>query len=211
MHDSSTVLDDRAPGAPGDARRRALRRALAAGPERLRIVAEDVLGAETRIDWVCVGPEGGILLVLQAEAGRDLELVARGLAQRAWVEARLPDWAKLAPDLGLRPEAGAAVLLLCPDFGVEARAAAASADSRRMRLATCHFEHEGAEVRAWIAPVARAAPHPVAAPGPAIVGPEPLPEFRTGLSDADLGVSADERSAFESATPRETIPTIRSG
>lgn len=190
---------------PGDARRRALRRALASGAERLRVVAEDVLGAETRIDQVCVGPGGEALLVLHAEAGRDLELVARGLAQRAWVEARLADWLQLAPDLGLRPEAGVGVLLLCPVFSVEARAAAASAGGR-MRLATCHFEHEGSELRAWIAPVENDAPRPL----PASRSAEPVAAFRTGLSDADLGVTDEEKSALESAAPREFRLPVRS-
>lgn len=183
-----------------------MRRALASGAERLRVVAEDLLGAETRIDWVCVGPEGETLLVLQAEQGRDLELVARGLAQRVWVEARLADWLQLAPALGLRPEAGVGVLLLCPAFGTESRAAAASAGPGRIRLATCHFEHEAAELRAWIAPVEPAAPRVV----PVRSSPEPLPEFRTGLSDADLGVTAEEKSAFEPVAPRELPPPFRS-
>jgi hypothetical protein len=206
------VLEPRSHGAEGDVRLRALRRALAAGPEHLRVVAEDLLGAETRIDWVCAGPDGETWVVLQAEAGRDLELVARGLAQRAWVEARLADWLQLAPELGLRPEAGVHALLLCPAFGSEARAAAAAvAAPGPIRLATCHFEREGAELRAWIAPVE----HPAARPAQVPSGPAPQAEFRTGLSDADLGVSAEEKSALEHVdpevpTPREVRTSFRS-
>jgi hypothetical protein len=192
---------------PGDARRRALRHALGSGAERLRFVAEDVLGAETRIDWVCVGLEGETLLVLQAEPGHDLELVARGLAQRAWVEARLADWVQLAPALGLRPETGVGALLLCPAFGAEARAAAASVPGSRIRLATCHFEHQGAELRAWIAPIEPAAPRALV---PERASPEPLPEFRTGLSEADLGITDEEKSAFEPLAPREPSARFRS-
>jgi hypothetical protein len=203
------VSEDRSPSGPGDARRRALRRALASGAERLRVVAEDVLGAETRIDWVCAGPDGETVVVLHADPGLDLELVARGLAQRAWVEARLPDWLKLAPELGLRPPAGVRALLLCPAFGAEARAAAHAVPPGTIRLATCHFEHEGSELRAWIAPVegspTRSAPATPAAPGPA-----PAAEFRTGLSDLDLGVTEEEMSALEQLTPRELAPPFRS-
>lgn len=184
-----------------------MRHALGSGAERLRFVAEDVLGAETRIDWVCVGPEGETLLVLLAERGHDLELVARSLAQRAWVEARLPDWVQLAPALGLRPEAGVGALLLCPAFGAEARAAAASVPAARIRLATCHFEHQGAELRAWIAPVE---PAPPRAAAPERTSPESLPEFRTGLSDADLGVTDEEKSAFEPLAPRDSSDRFRS-
>ena len=199
------MFEGRSQAVPGDARRRALRRALASGAERLRVVAEEVLGADTRIDQVCVGPAGETLLVLYAEPGRDLELVARGLAQRAWVEARLADWLQLAPDLGLRPEAGVGVLLVCPAFGAEARAAAASAGGR-MRLALCHFEHEGSELRAWIAPVEPEAPRAT----PSARSAEPVAEFRTGLSDADLGLTDEEKSALESAAPREFRFPVRS-
>lgn len=181
----------------GDARRLALRRALAA-QWKLRVVAENLLGAETRIDLVGVAADGQTLLVLVGEPGHDLELVARGLAQRAWVEARLRDWLQLAPELGARPEAGVAALLVCPSFGPEALAAVASAGAGQMLLATCHFAAEGSELRAWITPLERAKARTVAPHAE-----EPIPAFRTGLSDADLGVSAEESASLEQEAPRE--------
>ena len=194
-----------------DARKRALRRALGAEWQKLRVVAEDVLGAESRIDLVAVGTEGELLLVLVGEAGRDLELVARGLAQRVWVEAHLPDWLKLAPDLGVRPEVGVAVVLLCPSFGAEALAAARAVGSDRLTLATCRFSADrsanGGELHAWIDPI-ELVPVRARADG---AGSAP-PRFRTGLTDADLGLASDETAALNGPpAPREhSIDEFRS-
>jgi hypothetical protein len=192
------VFDSAAAAAESGAeRRRALRRALAAQWPELRVVAEDVLGAESRIDLVAVGPAGEVLILLTGEPEDDLALVARGLAQRAWVEAHLPDWLKFAPDLGARPEAGVAVLLLCDHFGAEALAAARALGPGRIAIAACHWVTEGAELRAWLAPIEL---EPVAgepAPFAPVPAPPPAPEFRTGLRDADLGLSDEEQSAFE--------------
>lgn len=190
-----------------EAKRRSLRGALAVQRQPLRVVAENVLGAQTRIDLVAIGTEGETLLVLLGEPGRDLELVARGLAQRVWVEARLADWLQLAPDLGARPEAGVRALLLCAAFGPEALAAASSVTPEWIELATCHFGREGSELRVWIDRVGRAEARAARA-SPA---PEPVASFRTGLSDADLGVSAEEQSALErnELAPREPSSSMR--
>ena len=191
-------------GRAADPRRLALRQAIGAQREGLRIVAEDLLGAESRIDLVAIGPGGETQLVLFGEVGRDLELVARGLAQRAWVEARLPDWLQLSPELGARPEAGVAALLVCPAFGAEAIAAAGCAAPGRIQLATFHCTGEGSQLRAWIAPIeGSGTPAVVAKPH------EPPAEFRTGLSDADLGLSGEERAALEQPAPREIATAIR--
>jgi hypothetical protein len=186
-----------------EVRRRALREALVSEWQRVRVLAEDVLGAESRIDWVAVGPDGETLLVLQGEPGRDLELIARGLAQRVFVEARLADWLKLAPELGVRPELGVALLLLCPTFGPEALAAARALGPGRVALATCHFAPEGQGLRAFLTPIELGAPAPAESPA------APRAEFRTGLSDEDLGLSDDEHVALDLA-PRESAGEFRS-
>ncbi len=64
-----------------------------------RLLAERVLGADSRIDFIVAEPSGRVILVLVGEEGQDLELIGRGLAQRAWVEARLRDCLQLAPNL----------------------------------------------------------------------------------------------------------------
>jgi len=188
-----------------DARRLALRRAIGAQGDGPRVVAENLLGAESRIDLVAITPEGETRLVLLGEAGRDLELVARGLAQRAWVEARLVDWLQLAPALGARPEAGVSALLLCPAFGTEAIAAAGCAPPGRIQLATVHYAGEGSQLRAWIAPIEPSGNRAGVAAGASAR----VTEFRTGLSDADLGVSDDERAALQQVAPREIRTAVR--
>jgi hypothetical protein len=161
----------------------------------LRVIAEDVLGAETRIDWVALEPGGRAVVVLVGEAGEDLELVARGLAQRAWLLPRLRDWAQLAPRVGLRPEAGVRALLLSPAFRPEAAAAAASLGPEALSLATyrCVRDRSGSSV--LLEAVSTAAPPGEEAPpeAPAVR----LEPFRTGLTDADLGLTPEERLEFE--------------
>jgi hypothetical protein len=197
------VGEPRSGSGASDAQRRALRHALGSEWQRVRVIAEDVLGAESRIDCIAVGPDGGTLLILLGEPGRDLELVARGLAQRAWVEAHLPDWLKLAPELGVRPELGVAVLLLCPVFGAEALAAARALGPGRIALASCHFAPDGSELRAFLTPIDLGSPQPAESSAPARA------EFRTGLTDDDLGLSSDENTSFETS-PRESSVEFRS-
>ena len=93
---------------------RELRHTLLDAQPELRIVAQGLLGAQTPIDFVGIEASGRLVLVLVADDDRDLELLARGLAQRAWVEPRVSDWLQLAPDLGVRPRAGIRLLLLAP-------------------------------------------------------------------------------------------------
>jgi hypothetical protein len=170
---------------------RSLRTRLGEIAPGLRVVAEGVLGADAPIDFVGVEPDGRALLVMVGEPGEDLELVARGLAQKSWVQARLGDWLQLAPDLGLRPGSGVALLLVCPDFGPISRAAVRALGADAPALAVYRCVRNGAGVEVLLEPLGTAgAPHPPARTGGA-------PAFRTGLSDADLGITAAERSEFE--------------
>ena len=160
----------------------------------LRVLAEGLLGAESRIDFVAADPDGRAVLALVGEAGEDLELVGRAIAQRRFVEPRLRDWLQLNPGLGVRPEAGVAVWLLAPAFRPEARAAAEDA---ALGLATYRAVRNGAAadllVEKLLDPVERAA-----TPDPAPVGHDTPPApFRTGLTDADLDLTDDERREFD--------------
>lgn len=160
-----------------------------------RLLAEQVLGAESRIDFVTLDPTGRVVLVLMGEEGEDLELVGRGLAQRAWVEARLGDWLQFAPDLGVRPEARVKVLLVCPSLRPETLAAAGQLDPETLELALYRCVRDRARVETLVEAV-RPTPRELAVPfeEPA---PFPVPSFRTGLTDADLGLSPEERREFE--------------
>jgi len=175
----------------------------------LRVIAEDVLGADATIDWVALEPGGRAVAVLVGEDGQDLELVARALAQRAWLAARLRDWLQLAPRIGLRPEAGARAIALSPGFRPEALAAARSLGPEVLSLASYRCLRDASGVSVLLEPegVAQAATSsaPLAATngsGPA-AAPEP---FRTGLTDLDLVLSPEETREFERlASPRGEI------
>jgi hypothetical protein len=157
----------------------------------LRVVAEGLLGAETRVDFVGVEASGRVVLVIVGTAEDDLALVARALAQKAWVEARLRDWRQLAPGLGVRPEAGVRVWLLAPRFRTESLAAARAAGG--IALATYRCVRNGAGSDALVEAVSEAGE----SEPPATGAGRPPPQFRTGLVDAELGLSAEERREFD--------------
>jgi hypothetical protein len=159
----------------------------------LRVIAEDLLGADGPIDLVALDPQGGVVLVLLGEEGGDLELVGHALAQRAWVEARLRDWLQLAPRLGLVPDAPVRLLLLAPAFGAAALAAAQALGSGVVDLATHHCVQNGGAVEVLLERVRGRAAGSERRGGSA----RPLSSFRSGLGDADLSLTAEERSDLE--------------
>jgi hypothetical protein len=170
----------------------------------LRVIAEDVLGADATIDWVALEPGGRVVAVLVGESGQDLELVARALAQRAWLEPRIRDWLQLAPRVGLRPEAGVRALLVCPGFRSEAIAAARALGPDVLTLASYRCVRDRSGVSVLLEPIERAPEETAAGGAEPLPPPGPAPEpFRTGLSDLDLGLTAEERHEFERmAAPR---------
>ncbi len=119
-----------------------------------------------------------------------MELVAQGLAQRAWVADRLDDWAQLAPEAGLRPAAGVAVVLLAPQFRPAAIAAARAVSGPPLRLAALRFIENGAGVSPLIELVGPAGDRAESDAGGS-------PGFRSGLSAAELDLTAEERAEFE--------------
>ena len=157
----------------------------------LRVVADELLAAETAIDWVAADAQGSAVAVLVGEAGRDVELVGRALAHRAWLEPRLRAWVQLAAPGALRPEAGVRALVLCPAFGAEALAAA-SAGGGAVSLGVYRCVRDGTGLHVLLEPLG--APAGVAAREPAAALPEP---FRTRLTDRDLGLGNDDPSEVE--------------
>jgi hypothetical protein len=181
-----------------------VRESLAELGSSLRLLAQDVLGADARIDLVAADPDGRIHLVLVSAAHDDLGLVALGLAQRAWVEARLSDWTQLAPQLGLRSDGPVRVVLVAPDFSPTAEAAVRAAgaeDFDLVRYRCLRSPAEGNAIQVLLEAV-RLGGSP--AGPPAAIGPPPASRFRTGLSDSDLVVSSEERRFLDSSPPGGT-------
>jgi hypothetical protein len=163
----------------------------------LRVIAENLLGADAPIDWIAVDARGEVAVVLLGQAGRELELIATGVAQRAWVSARLKDWLQLAPTLGLRPEAKVRLLLLGTRFDGTARQAAAALSDEGIELWTYRCVRNGAAGDVLLERVAGSGhpdPQGARSRSPA---PPPTSPFRSALSDAQLGLSAAERAEFE--------------
>ena len=167
-------MRDRA--APG-ARAADLRAILGRLEDPLELLAEDVLGLESRIDAVARDRRGGAVVVLRPAVGAGLEAVADALAQARWLEPRLPDWLKLAPDLGLRPERGARGLVLSNEISPRMRAAAAATQGR------VELQRMEAPTAAWAAPAASLPPRAL---GPAGEPVRLRSVFRTALQDGDL-------------------------
>ena len=162
-----------------------------------RVVAEGVLAAESRIDFVAVEPSGRVVTAVVGEAGGELAAIGRALAQRSWLEARLADWLQIAPQLGAVPGAGILATVLCPTLSEEARTLAA-AQGDALRLARIQFVRNGAGLEILI----ETPPLPVAPGGdseslPVAALAAPAPAFRTGLTDADLGLTREDYGEFE--------------
>lgn len=160
----------------------------------LRLIAEGVLGADASIDFVGVEPTGRVVLILVGEEGDDLELIGRAVAQRAWVEPRIRDWIQLAPNLGVRPGAGARAVLLCPSFRHETEVAAAALGDPAVCLLRYRCLLNAGNLEILIEPIAREVARGSTPPRPDRSG---VPAFRTGLSHEDLGLTAEEHVEFD--------------
>lgn len=164
-----------------------------------RPLARDLLAEESRIDCFGVDGRGAGVLVCVADADGAVARIGRLLAQRRWLEPRLADWLKLAPELGVRPDLPILGVLACPGFGAEARAAAAALDAPWLRLLRYRGVRNGAGVGLLLEPLEGAASPPAGEPAPR-AAPEPSAApspFRTGLRDSDLELSDAERAEFE--------------
>jgi len=172
--------------------RKALLRAIAEGlltvDPPLQVVAERVLGLDARIDLVARDERGGTVVVCVAGAGEDLAGIANALAQRAWLAPRLPDWLQLAPRLPIDPIHGVRALLLAPHFDARSLGAARTLGDGTLELALYRARREATGWSVEIEPVG--GPDPGPGEPSLVVPPESL--FRTGLDEADLGMSAPE-------------------
>jgi hypothetical protein len=186
-------------------RRRAIRRELERGAEPLRVVAEDVLALHSRIDLVALDARGRAVAVVIGTAGDDPGLLGRALAHRVWLQTHLPDWLKIAPDLGADPQAPAAALVIAPSFDPETVAAAASLPEGWLELARAHSAEpraHSAEPRAlgtWLLErgLHRTRPRPPRSDGRTTESASELPPFRSGLTPQEIGLTREETAAFE--------------
>jgi len=166
----------------------------------LRVLAQDVLGAEARIDLVAADPEGRVTLILLTTADDDLALAAMALAQRAWLEARLPDWVQIAPQLGLRPEGPLRAVLVAAAFSPTTVAVVQAADPEDIdlvRFRCVRSRRNGSGVRVLLEPVRMAGLRVEAPSGRRAGAPPAAARFRSGLAGADLDLTSDERQALD--------------
>lgn len=173
--------------AESDALRRELRSRLGMLGTPLQVLAEGVLGEEdARIDWVAMEPDGRLWVALLGVEGGDGALLALGLAQRAWIQARIADWRQLAPDLRARAELRPRLLLIAPDFSRVVQLAAREADPEGLRLARFRWMPVSrGGTCLWLEPL-----DPLPAPGPdpeTPIVPTPLASiFRSALEERDF-------------------------
>jgi len=161
--------------------RLALRGALLRLTPPLETIAEDVLGLVSRIDLVTRDPDGAVTVVLVAQTGADLARLAEGIAQRAWLGLRLPDWNQLAPHLALAVEQGVRLLLAAPRFDDRTRAAVDALGPDHVRLAELLPRGDlDVELRLLAASAEPVLPPPAPTPSPI---PRRDSGFRTGLRD----------------------------
>lgn len=167
----------------------------------LQILAEDLAGEEDgTIDWVAVEPDGRVWVGLVDLEGDDAGLLARGLAQRAWVRARLRDWHKLAPGLPARPDLAPRLLLVAPSFSRVTQVAAREADPDGLRLVRLRWRRGRLGIEIALELPASAGSAAGSAPAGAGLRPAlpPVPVasvFRSGLSARDF------ESDFAASTP----------
>lgn len=172
----------------------AVRRRITDLGSALRVVAQDVLAAEDRIDLVAVDSEGRAVVVLVAQGGDELSLLALGLAHRAWLGSRLRDWAQLAPTLELRPDATPRLLLVAPGFDARLLTAARAIDPEGIDLAVHRTVVNGTASEVLVESLRRGG---LELPGPGRTASKPASAFRSGLSDADLGLGPAELRELE--------------
>jgi hypothetical protein len=165
---------------------RALRRALAPRLGQLgtplELIAEEVLGEEDGvIDWIAAAPDGRAFVVLVTSAHAGAALLQAGLVQRAWVQARIADWRKLAPGLVVREQPAARALLIARDFDRATRIAAREAAGDGIVLARWRIEGAAGLVELEALEPARGVVRSAPAPRQ-----EHNAMFRTGLRETDF-------------------------
>jgi len=180
-----------------DERRRALRAALERLEPSLRVVAEDVLALRSRIDLVAVDGQRRIVGVVVAERGDDARALTRALAQREWLREHVPDWLKIAPELGADVAACVRAVVVASEFDPETVAAAAALPGGWLALLRSGDPGDAGDLQSHLERVDQRGGDGRARSAGATRGEAGLPAFRSGLSSQDLGLSDEEARHFE--------------
>lgn len=209
--------------APDLAARQSLRHWLLSLQPPIAVFAQDLLGEAARLDLVARDEHGRVVLVLVDARLRDLPdsledppdtgLLTSALRELDWVQARLRDWDQLAPGLSLASDRAVQAWLVAPGFDSGTRAAARALGERirlvearpagmplRIRFAGEAVERPDPPAAGPATPAARhgSAPGPPDGDGavPPVESDDLAGVFRSGLSEADLRLSAAERDEF---------------
>lgn len=124
--------------------RRAVRHRLRRFDPTIHVIAEDFHAETSTIDLLAVGGEGEMVSIRIGRGEDDAALLTRALGDLTWLRPRLADFLKLAPGLGLEPSAEPRIVLVCPNFASETRAAVENFPTRSIDLLTYHcLRHQG--------------------------------------------------------------------
>ncbi len=126
--------------------RRAVRHRVRDLARPCRIVAEDFLAADSRIDLLGVGLEGELVSIRIGGAAHDsdAQILIQSLSDLAWLRDRTEDFVKLAPGLGIESSASARAIILCPSFRQDTHLAVECLPAGRISLLTYRaYRHQG--------------------------------------------------------------------
>jgi len=172
----------RVPAPPRARVQAALGGLLAELPEPLHLVVEQIAGEGGEIDAVARDRRGRAVAIRVAPPGEDLAALADLLAQCDWLAARLRDWLKLNPTLGIAPELGVGGLLLAGQFDARTLAAARRAGGDLALARVGAFDWQGGlqlALEPVASPDAAGARASAAAPAP----PAPLAPLAPPIQD----------------------------
>ncbi len=144
--------------------RHALHHALRSLLPELHVIAEGFLAESSTIDLLAVGGNGELVAIRFAEADDDAAALTRSLADLSWLRPRRTDLLKLATGLGIEPSAEPRVLLVCRDFGPEARAAADNFPAETVQLWRSRGLHSHGQSRLLIEPLDQRPAQPATQP-----------------------------------------------
>lgn len=212
MRGVESLADYEWTGQPGPASlRRALRHALRRASPELRVITEDFLAESTHIDLLAVGASGELVSIratADTAPSSAAQLFVRGLGDTIWLRRRVSDLAKLAPELGLRPNTLPRVMLFATDFDEETISATQAVTAgqidvyryrcmklqgqltlliERVQPGAVAIDSDALDggIQARQMPTIDDRAKDVDAPA-GLTGPPSPSAFRTGLTDADL-------------------------